>query len=253
MSLSAGSNWIGSFSIGDDLEFFFVSRDEDASVPTSAFDPTHYDIYDVTMTIVGTLDDQNLTQEATEPSAHVWTPTTPVALTVANGFSAGSAYMIILKEGTSQTPSNYAALHFRITHEHIGGPETGDSTVEASPNSGYGRMRSVERNQMDHIMPRLSRTLGLLGENQLVDGYLYDDAGNITACRVRVFDTKTNRDAASIWADRVNDIDPAATMETGELERYDVTANHSLARNLRTLYESVITTDAPDTQEPSAL
>lgn len=101
-----------------------------------------------------------------------------------------------------------------------------------------GRLYTLERNQLEVLMPRLKRALGLLGEYQHVDGFVYDDDGNITQCRVRLFRNDAEHAAAQLWTDTINDNDPQpdASAVTGELARYHVSVSNLLPRNLRTLY-----------------
>jgi hypothetical protein len=128
--------------------------------------------------------------------------------------------------------------------------ETSDADAEATnrPNTLVGRAWTVEKNQRDVLMPRLKRALGLLGEHQIVDAFLYDDDGNITECRLRFFETKQNAIDALKWEDRLNEVDPriAQSPVTGELAVYTITASNLLPRNLRTLFEQKIDADESD-------
>lgn len=132
--------------------------------------------------------------------------------------------------------------------ERLWETETTDVEAEATnrPNTLVGRAWTVEKNQRDVLMPRLKRALGLLGEHQVVDAFLYDDDGNITECRLRFFDSKANATAAAKWTDRVNEADPRTTPVTGEIAVYTITASNLLPRNLRTLYEQKIDADETD-------
>jgi len=123
-----------------------------------------------------------------------------------------------------------------------------DTPMLAAPNTILGRLWTVEKNQRDVLMPRQRRMLGLLGEHQVVDAFLYDDDGNITECRLRNFDDKTNAAAAGKWTDRLNQADPrtSPTGDPGEVGVYTITANNLLPRNLRTLFEQKIDADPAD-------
>lgn len=117
-------------------------------------------------------------------------------------------------------------------------------------NSVLGRLYTVEKNQTDVLMPRLRRALGLLGEYQVADAFVYDDDGNITKCRIRIFSGQSQADSAPVWLDTDNETDdvPAAVQtSSGEIARYEINATNSLPRNLRTKFMQ----DFEPTQTPS--
>jgi len=124
--------------------------------------------------------------------------------------------------------------------------EVTDNDAETAPDSLVGRLFTLEKNQIDVLMPRLKRTLGLLGEHQVVDGFVYDDDGNITQCRVRIFEDKADAENCDRWTDTLNANDPAGTLQTGEIARYTTIVSNLLPRNLRTLYDQRISADATD-------
>lgn len=114
-----------------------------------------------------------------------------------------------------------------------------DDVADDNPNSVLGRLLTVEKNQTDVLMPRLRRALGLLGEYQVADAFVYDDDGNITKCRIRVFNNQADAEAAAVWLDTANETDGAPTsVDTlnGEVARYEINATNSLPRNLRTKF-----------------
>lgn len=154
---------------------------------------------------------------------------------------------LIVVYNTSGDDDQYI-IPFRVVYNKFLHEKLDSYITTEAPNSIMGRLLTCERNQTDVIMPRLRRALGLLGEHQMVDGFLYDDDGNITECRIRIFDNETNRDDADPWVDRQNDPDTAPSLDTGEEARYIVTATNLLPRNLRTLYNQAITVDPPDDQ-----
>lgn len=78
----------------------------------------------------------------------------------------------------------------------------------------------------------LQRILGLLGENQVLDSFGYDQAGNITNLRMRVFDNSTDAENAT---------DGATGPETGEVAQYDIVQDHQLPRSLRSFHRSYLT------------
>jgi len=131
--------------------------------------------------------------------------------------------------------------------EKLWDEETTDTAAEVvgKRDTLVGRSMTVERNQSKVIMPRLKRTLGLLGEHQVVDAFLYDDDGNITECRLRTFETKALAEAAYKWSDRLNVADQASS-DTGVVSIYTITTSNLLPRNLRTLFEQKIDADESD-------
>ena len=120
-----------------------------------------------------------------------------------------------------------------------------DATADDNPDSVLGRLLTVEKNQTDVLMPRMRRTLGLLGEHQLVDGFVYDDDGNITQCRLRIFETKAAAEAAQPWLDANGD-ETDTSMITDEIARYTIDATNSLPRNLRTQLRTRLTKAQPE-------
>jgi hypothetical protein len=141
---------------------------------------------------------------------------------------------------------------FQVTRgvgiENLWDVEPADTLADDKPNTILGRLMTLELNQRDVIMPRQKRILGLLGEHQLVDGFLYDDDGNITECRLRVFETKDQAEGVGIWQDRLNDVDPriAESPITGELAVYTISASNLLPRNLRTVFQQKIDAEESD-------
>lgn len=246
--------YIGEFAIGDKLAFAWCDRNvtgqgrgysgdtgsgEDAS---SGFDPDRYTVYDIE-TGTKVLDDQTLQQlDATDYDDAIYVPTTPQDVSTGNGFARGKNYLLILKEGTTDDPPKWQGMNFRVSHEDLGSPQVDDADLEgAEVNTLMGRLRTLERNQVEVLFPRLTRALGLLGENQITDAHVYDNAGNITSARVRVYDTKANADAAFTWEDTEGVADPVGAFPTtGELARYTLQAAHLNPRQLRTLLDSVI-------------
>lgn len=95
------------------------------------------------------------------------------------------------------------------------------------------------RNDVENVLfPRLKRVLGFCGENLLLDSFGYDAAGNITSLRVRVFDSKTNVEAATE--------DITDTPETGEIMTLTVEQDHELPRNVRSMHLCSPSSDATD-------
>ena len=128
--------------------------------------------------------------------------------------------------------------------------EVVDGGLAVVPDSVLGRLYTIEKNQTDVLMPRLRRALGLLGEYQVADAFVYDDDGNITKCRIRIFSGQSPADSAPVWLDTDNETDPVNTAvqtSSGEIARYEINATNSLPRNLRTKFMQ----DFEPTQTPS--
>lgn len=83
------------------------------------------------------------------------------------------------------------------------------------------------------LLFRLQRMLAYLGENLLQDSIQYDDAGNMVSYRLRLFNTKTNAEAATV--------DTPGGLETGELSRQTVTQDINFAKNDRLSLIRVLT------------
>ncbi len=79
------------------------------------------------------------------------------------------------------------------------------------------------------IKKMLNRVLGLLGENQVLDNFTYDQAGNITGLRMRLFDNSNDAENAT---------QGATGPEPGETAQYDVEQDHELPRSLRSFHRS---------------
>jgi hypothetical protein len=85
---------------------------------------------------------------------------------------------------------------------------------------------------LKEILFRMARVLGFQGENSIQDLMNYDQAGNPTTFRVRVFDSEANKDAATV------DLPEGDGLQTGELSRYKTTLNWSAGRNRPTSISS---------------
>ena len=85
---------------------------------------------------------------------------------------------------------------------------------------------------------RLQRILGLLGENLVFDdpaGTNYNGAGVLVGQRMRIFNTKTNADAAT------PDLADGEDLETGELARYRMLQTVEIGTNKRSFAKWVLT------------
>lgn len=76
-----------------------------------------------------------------------------------------------------------------------------------------------------------TKLTALNGENTVLDNFEYDQAGNITALRVRIFSNASDADAATAGA-----TDP----EPGEVAQYQVTQEHDVPRNVRTFHKCIL-------------
>lgn len=255
--------FLGNFSLNDTFAGYVGMSYNDSGTatitgPTGA-ETFYMDVYDST---TGTKVEDDVAMTAVEQSIGIYRLTTAVTLSTANGYNEGRAYMCVVKDSTGvNTVSYLRTFHFMIDKQHSIEGDTqyiyrtsysdNDAENTAADNSLINRAYTLERNQTDVIFQRLKRALGLLGENQIVDGYFYDDAGNVTQCRIRLFDSVANRDAAlsTTWDDTENDADTApASIDTagGEIMRYTIVASHLLPRNLRTSYQGKSASDAAD-------
>jgi len=245
---------IGPFAIGDQLDFCWASRTEGGA--TITFDPEYYDVIDCSDGDRMFVDQQmswvsgDGTTSTTYPptpttwyDANLFVPDDKIQITVANGFAPGGSYAVILKNQSSgapdstDDPTEWQLMNFTVGYGQLGSPSVDGATAAADPNTLLGRLETIERNQVNVIFPRLMRALGLLGENQIADGFVYDDAGNITSLRVRIFDTRANATIASTWNDTENQTDPAPSLQSGEITRYIMLASHLNPRQLRSLLD----------------
>lgn len=243
----------GHYAIGDSLWFHFSTRDE-AGLASASFVPAYYDVIEPSSGAI-LYGDQTL-NVISSYNSDIYVPASAITLSEANGFAAGEHYIIVIKEqiggATEFTTTGFTigyATQILGDTSLIVRTEVADSALTGSSgadNTVLGRLLTLERNQYEVIFPRLKRLLGLAGEHQVVDGFLYDDSGNVTSCRVRIFDTKANAAGASLWNDAVNDADPAPSYQTGEIERYTIAVTHLLPRNLRTIYRQAAQTNQGD-------
>ena len=86
---------------------------------------------------------------------------------------------------------------------------------------------------------KLLRLLGFAGENSIQDALDYDQAGNPTIFRIRTFDTKAHRLAATAGIADEDDL------ETGELSRVKVTLTWPVGKNRPSLIVSDLLDSAP--------
>lgn len=90
------------------------------------------------------------------------------------------------------------------------------------------------------ILFREQILLGYFGENMITDLYVYDNAGNPVTFRLRVFNSKTNREAATI------DLPAGDPLQTGELARVAVVQDFAVDTNDRKSITMTLTNKAPN-------
>jgi len=134
---------------------------------------------------------------------------------------------IHMEHGGTEGGNDYVTYMFQVLHPS---PEQAWSLT-------YRRLDWIRNDIENVIFPRLKRLLGFEGENLLLDLFAYDNAGNITSMRARLFDTAANCNSAT------PDLDPTDTPEPGELYTYTITQAHNLPRNTRTEHKSVLDYD----------
>lgn len=101
---------------------------------------------------------------------------------------------------------------------------------------------NVEVEDLDPVLSDLKEMLfdllrikGYLGENVIQDLLEFDAAGNIVTYRLRVFDSRTNAEAAT--PDRPD----GSSMQTGELSRVTMSQDIVMSKNDRALLMRVLT------------
>ena len=161
-------------------------------------------------------------------------------LTAATGNAlVEGVHLFAVQPNTGTEEEGYAIRIVSRTSTLIAEVEDVTASATGKKNSVLGRLYTVEKNQTDVLMPRLRRALGLLGEYQVADAFVYDDDGNITKCRIRIFSGQSPADSAPVWLDTDNETDPVNTAvqtSSGEIARYEINATNSLPRNLRTKF-----------------
>lgn len=256
-SVFNATNGVIQVALGDTLDFIIT--------PTSTEVPDKYQVYKVIGNTVTALTStaRNLVEISITPSAGVvdklYAPQgtaggsgiTDLLTISSTDWTYGDKGVIVGFDVSGSDDRSYVQP-FQVVRgggiERLWEVETSDTDAKDSTkrNTILGRLMTNEMNQIDIIMPRLKRVLGLLGEHQVVDAFLYDDDGNIKECRLRIFDTLSNASSANKWTDRLNTVDPRDGADTGEIGLYTITADNLLPRNLRTLYEQKISADASD-------
>lgn len=157
---------------------FGVSNRASDGTAIAGFTPAYFDVLDPT---AGTtmLSNQTLTQ-ITSHTIYRGTIDTSI-----NSFVARKTYIVKVKATNATDPATFMVFNFTVTGSYS---------------------------------DRLARLLALDGENVFIDNHTYDGGGNMTGCRVRVFNTKANAEAASSGN---------TDLEPGELYVYDVTQTFS--------------------------
>jgi hypothetical protein len=214
---------LGSVERGQTFTAMISNRGEDGNQATG-FAPTHYDVVDpITMDVMPTFGDVALLQE-TDYQHLFWIQID----TSGASFGSGRTYGVVIKEGTGE-PSVFRVYNFTIL------PHDADFTRIDN------QLVYLRNNQENVLFPRTKRLLGLQGENQMLDQFSYDAAGNITAFRIRLFSDSIQAALAT------RDIADSDIPEVGEISTYHVTQAMSAARSLRTEHRSVADNDNLDT------
>ncbi len=157
--------------------------------------------------------------------------TTEEATVFPEQFEVGQ-YTIKIQIGTGTTDDDedtFVTYMFGVDHP----------SHEQSTSIQFQRMDWIRHDIENVVFPRLKRILGFEGENLLLDLFSYDNAGNITKMRARIFDTAAN------CSDATPDLDGTDTPEPGELWTYTINQAHNLPRNTRTEHKSVIDFNGP--------
>ena len=212
-------SYIGAYLPGESLHFT-TSNDELNFDPTTGF----YDVWrDDDGSAAWIREANNLTLSLLTPSyggrQHV-SPAAPFVL-IDSTWPVGTKGMVVIKVDNTDTPVTSILLRFEISRLELALDESGkiidqqisDGAVSATPNSVMGRAYTVELNQITNISPKLRRLLGYAGENQVLDAVSFDNAGNTTEIRQRIFDTAANAAAApQSWPMTIADASPRASM-----------------------------------------
>jgi hypothetical protein len=79
------------------------------------------------------------------------------------------------------------------------------------------------------LMSDMQRVLGMLHQNSVVDDTIYDANNNLLQARMRLYNNKTNADAASAASQQ----DPPAEYDTGKVGTYSISCSY-IGTNLAT-------------------
>jgi len=130
---------------------------------------------------------------------------------------------LLSETDSSRDPGNYETSFDSGAVTNLA--DTEDLTVRALQSLGTNATLpppaelQVRRGSIDSIGVGVSRSLGLLHENSLVDSQDYDLDGNLVSARLRVFDSAVNLPVI-----------PGGTETTGLLFEYLITAGYSNGR-----------------------
>jgi len=183
--------------------FSFAVSDRLTTGAAAAWDPANFDVFDCRDGSL-ILANQTLFHETDRDIWFGTIDTAQGATETGEAFRRGN-YAVVVKPDTSENPSNFALYNF---------------TVAGS------------------LSNRLQRVLGLLGENMLIDNFAFDSAGNCTGYRIRLFESRSAADGASLG---ITDVP-----EPGEIATYTATQTYSSGRRLRISLTSLIDEDAEE-------
>lgn len=207
---------VGTVEFGRVLHFAVTNRD-DAGAAIGGFTPAYFDVLDPETGEL-CLSNEPLRNE-TDRDLWFGTIDTSAAHTDWSGFETAHTYVLVVKSDTSENPTAMLTYNFTVT-------------------PSYSGKLDWLRNDVENVLfERLRRIIALCGENLVVDNFSYDTSGNIIGIRVRLFEDRASALAAT---PDITDIEP------GELEQYNVTQQHNVARNVRTAHFSTISADSDD-------
>jgi hypothetical protein len=197
---------LGSVEFGQIFYFGVSNRGSDGNeIP--GFVPAYYDVIDGTDGTV-ILEDQPLVRY----TRAIWygsVDTRDTQTDQAGPFEPNRSYAILVKatttDGPETDPAQCLVFNFTVTPAYLA---------------------------------KIARLLGLSGENMLVDLFTYDDGGNATSFRVRLFSSKTTAEQATL---NITDVP-----ESGEIATYTVIQTFGGGRQFRQSSLNTIDVDAGD-------
>lgn len=195
---------LGSVEFGQVLHFAVSNRSGSDGSDIAGLTPAYFDVVDPSTDSI-LLADQPLTKIT---SYDVWTgsvDTGDIPTDQDTDFTAGRTYALVIKGATGSNPSAFMLFSFTVTGA---------------------------------FSARLKRLLSQGGENQLLDSFSYDAAGNCLSYRVRIFE---DRDSAEAATPDITDLP-----EPGEVLSYTCTQSYSSGRQLRASVLTLIDDDQGD-------
>lgn len=214
----------------DSVDLFFVPTDADGAA-IAGWTDTYIDVFyvDSNGDVIVVMTDQQMTENAS-----------------ALGYAVNKLFWYQWDQAFTSLPSDVrtVCIVFKnaaddAANKHMGTISLNREADAATDFAALGERQTWLRNTIDNVVvPRLKRALGLLGENLVLDQFEYDDAGNIEALRMRIFENATSAEAATE--------DITGALEDGEIARYTISQTTDLPKNLRSFHLSSIDTDQDD-------